>query len=104
METKSYCAAFYQTSLEEGLTPTQISALLSRLDTKREVEFFMVDASQSVARGFVDLTWFEEVLEFDGHRLHAFISSVLEDIELETASGEYELESGTLYLSYPANE
>lgn len=96
--------AFYQISYTDEPRVKELKKLLDMISTDNsdEVKFISIDAENSFAFGFVNITKFKEgsIYHLANGDVERIILSVLNDVTLETKDNIYEIDDIKVYLDY----
>ena len=92
VEKKTFDVALIEKEGERGLAADEAARLFESLSEKEAypVEFFARE-HESSAMGFAGASAMSKLdYDYDGSGLSAFVAEILDDMEKETADGEYE--------------
>ena len=97
MAKKTYDIVLLERPLDTGLSKTEISAIFDLLpnDTAIPLEF---QAEYSTAMGAID-TETAEALDYNYDALSEFIVTILNDMDNENSTNEYDFEGRSIYLT-----
>ena len=98
---KKYDVALIQKDGESGLTKAEVVALFDAINTDEvfPLEILAKDHECS-AMGFISAQAADELFDYDYAALSDFVAEILDDVEKETASCEYELNGARIFLGY----